>query len=99
LSRTIRHHSCVTHPGSAIGPAGSPRPSSLAAGNSNEDIEMLEFAEASGKPFLNLLLHHDDAAREYAFDKEAKESLQLARERGWMVVSMKEDFATVFPWR
>ena len=60
---------------------------------------MLEFAEASGKPFLNLLLHYDDAARKYAYDKGAEESLQLARERGWTVVSMKEDFATVFPWK
>jgi hypothetical protein len=44
-----------------------------------------------------LLRHHDDAAREYAYDKGAEESLQLAREHGWTVVSMDEDFATVFP--
>ncbi|NJN81696.1 MAG: haloacid dehalogenase-like hydrolase, partial [Caldilineaceae bacterium] len=37
----------------------------LAAGNSNGDIEMLKFAESSGRGFLNLLLHHDDAEREF----------------------------------
>ena len=72
------------------------RPPILAAGNSNGDIEMLEFAEASGKPSLNLLLHHDDAEREYAYDKGADRALQLAKQRGWTVVSMRTDFKTVF---
>ncbi len=74
------------------------RPPIVAAGNSNGDIEMLEFAEASGKPFLNLLLHHDDAGREYAYDKGAERALQLSEERGWTVVSMKDDFRMVFPF-
>ena len=69
----------------------------LAAGNSNGDIEMLEHTQDRQRPWLCLLLHHDDASREYAYNKGAEESLQLARERGWTVVSMKEDFATVFP--
>ena len=72
------------------------RPPILAAGNSNGDIEMLEFAEASGKPFLNLLLHHDDAEREYAYDKGAERALQLSEERSWTVISMKRDFGRVF---
>ena len=74
------------------------RPPIIAAGNSNGDIEMLEFAEASGKPFLNLLLHHDDAEREYAYDEGAERALQLSKERGWTVVSMKDDFKSVFPF-
>jgi phosphoserine phosphatase len=73
------------------------RPPILAAGNSNGDIEMLEFAAASGRPFLNLLLHHDDAEREYAYDQGAERALRLAEERGWTVVSMKDDFRQVFP--
>ena len=72
------------------------RPPLLAAGNSNGDIEMLEFAESSGSLFLNLLLHHDDAEREYAYDEGAERALQLADDRGWTVVSMKEDFNKVF---
>ena len=75
------------------------RPPILTAGNSNGDIEMMEFAEASGKPFLNLLLHHDDAAREYAYDGGAEKALQLAAERNWTVVSMKGDFRALFPFQ
>jgi hypothetical protein len=70
----------------------------LAAGNSNGDIEMLEHAEDERRPWLCLLVHHDDAAREYAYDKGAEKSLQLAQERGWTVISMKDDFKTVFPF-
>jgi phosphoserine phosphatase len=74
------------------------RPPIVAAGNSNGDIEMLELAEASGKPFLNLLLHHDDAEREYAYDEGAERALQLSKERGWTIISMKDDFRSVFPF-
>ena len=74
------------------------RPPVLAAGNSNGDIEMMEYAEASGRPFLNLLLHHDDARREYAYNAGAEKALRLAGERNWTVVSMKDDFRTVFPF-
>ena len=70
----------------------------LVAGNSNGDIEMLEHAEDERRPWLCLLLHHDDAAREYAYDQGAEKSLQLAHERGWTVASMKDDFKTVFPF-
>jgi phosphoserine phosphatase len=73
------------------------RPPILAAGNSDGDIEMLEFAESSGLPYLNLLVHHDDALREYAYDNGAEKALQLAGERGWTIISMKDDFARVFP--
>jgi hypothetical protein len=73
------------------------RPPILVGGNSNGDVPMMEFAAASGKPFLNLLLHHDDAEREYAYTRSNERALQVARERGWTVVSMKTDFKQVFP--
>jgi len=72
------------------------RPPILAVGNSNGDIEMLEFAASDEMPNLSLLLHHDDAEREYAYDEGAERALQLADDRGWTVVSMKEDFSKVF---
>jgi len=75
------------------------RPPILAGGNSNGDIEMMEYAEVSGKPFLNLLVHHDDAEREYAYDGGAERALRLAKERSWTVVSMKDDFRSVFPFQ
>ena len=69
----------------------------LAFGNSNGDIEMLELATSGAGPGLALLLHHDDAEREFAYDTGAERSLTTAAASGWTVVSMKNDFATVFP--
>jgi len=62
----------------------------LAAGNSDGDIAMLETAR------FGLLLHHDDSDREFAYDEGAEKALAAARAGGWTVVSMKEDFKTVF---
>lgn len=72
------------------------RPPIVAVGNANGDVEMMEFAQASGKPFLNLLLRHDDAAREYAYDQGAERVVQLAAERGWLTISMKNDWQHIF---
>jgi phosphoglycolate phosphatase-like HAD superfamily hydrolase len=64
----------------------------MAAGNSDGDIHMLKYA-GSG---LRLLVHHDDAEREYAYDGGSEKALQLAAQDGWLVVSMKHDWKTVF---
>jgi phosphoglycolate phosphatase-like HAD superfamily hydrolase len=64
----------------------------VAAGNSDGDIHMLKYA-GSG---LRLLVHHDDAEREYAYDGGSKKALQLAVQGGWTIVSMKHDWKTVF---
>jgi phosphoserine phosphatase len=68
----------------------------VAAGNSNGDIPMLDYTRRSDKPTLRLLLLHDDAEREFAYVSGADSALQRAAEEGWTVVSMKNDFATVF---
>lgn len=73
------------------------RPPILTGGNSNGDIHMMEFATAGERPFLNLLLHHDDAKREYAYIGGAERALKLAQEHRWTVISMKQDFKVVFP--
>jgi len=62
----------------------------LAAGNSDGDIAMLETAR------FGLLVHHDDAVREFAYDGGAEQALAEATRRGWTVASMKDDFATIF---
>jgi len=62
----------------------------FAGGNADVDIEMLESAR------FGLLVNHDDAEREFAYTKGAEVSLAKAKELGWMVVSMKNDWATVF---
>jgi phosphoglycolate phosphatase-like HAD superfamily hydrolase len=62
----------------------------LAGGNADGDIEMLTVASFS------LLIHHDDPDREFAYVDSAEESVAIARERGWTIVSMKRDWKVVF---
>jgi phosphoserine phosphatase len=62
----------------------------LAGGNADGDVPMLETAR------FGLLLHHDDAEREFAYDEGAETALAEAKDRGWTIVSMKEDFGKVF---
>jgi phosphoserine phosphatase len=68
----------------------------LAAGNSNGDLPMLQFAERAGRPGLRLLVLHDDPAREFDYTTGAEQALQVARSNGWTVVSINHDWATVF---
>lgn len=68
----------------------------LAAGNSNGDIPMLEFAQHPDKPSLRLLLLHDDNEREFAYTAGAERALELAGKNGWTLVSMKNDWTTIF---
>jgi phosphoserine phosphatase len=70
----------------------------LAAGNSNGDIAMLEFTRHDDRPFLPLLLLHDDAAREFDYTAGAEQALEQAEATdAWTVVSMKRDWGAVFP--
>jgi hypothetical protein len=71
----------------------------IVVGNEDGDLPLLEVTAASNGPRLLILIHHDDAEREYAYDKGAERALRTAREHGWTVVSMKRDFATIFPTR
>ncbi len=62
----------------------------LAGGNADVDIEMLESARFA------LLINHDDAEREFAYTSSAEASLARAEELGWTVVSMKDDWSTLY---
>jgi phosphoglycolate phosphatase-like HAD superfamily hydrolase len=68
----------------------------LAAGNSNGDIPMLQFTRQEDKPFLQLLVLHDDVEREFDYTSGAEQALQNAARDGWPVVSIRHDWATVF---
>jgi phosphoglycolate phosphatase-like HAD superfamily hydrolase len=68
----------------------------LAGGNSNGDIPMLDFCQHAGKPFLRLLVLHDDEAREFDYTVGAEQALERAAKDGWTVVSISSDWATVF---
>lgn len=63
----------------------------FAAGNSNGDIEMLEFTNG-----LRLLVRHDDAEREFDYVAGAERALELAASQRWTVASMKTDWTTIF---
>jgi phosphoserine phosphatase len=74
----------------------------IAFGNSDGDFEMLEWTTAGEGPRLGAYIHHDDAEREWAYDRDSsigrlERGLDEAGERGWLVVSMRDDWATVFP--
>jgi len=74
----------------------------LAFGNSDGDLPMLQYVSSGPGPNLVLYLHHDDAEREYAYDRQSSfgkldKGLDEAAKKGWPVVSMKADWKTVFP--
>jgi hypothetical protein len=74
----------------------------LAFGNSDGDFEMLEWTTAGDGPRLGLIVHHDDAAREFAYDRDSHigrldRGLDEAETRGWVVVSMQNDWLKVWP--
>lgn len=74
----------------------------FACGNSPGDREMLEYAMAGPGPSLSLLVDHDDADREYAYQGQAgsfdsEGSLpDIGRSLGWTIVSMRDDWSQVF---
>jgi len=68
----------------------------VAGGNSNGDIPMLRYAGGRARPALRLLVLHDDPEREFDYTAGAEQSLEQAEQEGWTVVSVKNDWATVF---
>ena len=68
----------------------------LAAGNSNGDLEMLTFSGGPSLPALRLLVLHDDAQREFDYVAGAEKALDAAQSQGWTIVSMKNDWRTIF---
>jgi hypothetical protein len=74
----------------------------MAFGNSDGDFQMLEWTTTGKGPRFALILHHDDAAREYAYDRgshigKLDKGLDAAPQRGWTVVSMKTDWKSIYP--
>jgi phosphoglycolate phosphatase-like HAD superfamily hydrolase len=68
----------------------------LAGGNSNGDVPMLDFTQHADKPFLRLLVRHDDAEREFAYTTGAEQALERAAAERWTVVSVRDDWISVF---
>jgi hypothetical protein len=89
-------------PGKPVGISRSiGRRPALAFGNSDGDYQMLQYTTAGDGPHMGLLLHHDDAEREFSYDRDSMigrldKGLNDASANGWHIVSMKNDFAEVF---
>jgi hypothetical protein len=71
-----------------------------AFGNSDGDLQMLQWTTGDG-PRFGLIVHHTDAEREWAYDRDAHvgkldQALDAAGPAGWVVVSMKDDWKTIF---
>lgn len=71
----------------------------LAAGNSNGDIPMLRLSDANFRTSLCMLVNHDDATREFDYTAGAEDALKIAQDRGWVVVSVKNDWRKVFAFQ
>ena len=75
-----------------------------AFGNSDGDLEMLQWTAAGEGARFMLLVHHTDAEREWSYDRKSKigrlnKALDEARTKGWTVVDMKEDWKVVYPFQ
>ena len=70
----------------------------LACGNSDGDLAMFQYTGANPGPSLILLLVHDDAEREYDYLDGTDAVMTAAAQSPWMFVSMKRDFARMFPF-
>ena len=76
----------------------------LAFGNSDSDMQMIEYTMGGEGRRLGLFVHHTDAAREFAYDRKSHvgtldKALDQAAANGWIIVDMKKDWKTVFPAR
>jgi hypothetical protein len=74
----------------------------MAFGNSDGDFQMLEWTTSGSGARFGLLIHHTDAGREFAYDRDSSigrlsKGLDEAAAKGWTVVDMKDDWKTVFP--
>lgn len=75
-----------------------------AFGNSDGDLEMLQWTTEAGGRRLGVVVHHTDADREYAYDRQSRvgkldKALDAASVDRWTVVDMKRDWKTIFPAR
>lgn len=73
------------------------------SGNSDGDLQMMQYTDSNEAPSFMLYLHHTDAEREWAYDRESHigrldKGLDEAREKGWTVIDMKADWKVIYPF-
>ncbi|MCR9210940.1 MAG: haloacid dehalogenase-like hydrolase [bacterium] len=74
----------------------------LAAGNSDGDWQMLQYTTIGHSPSFALIVHHTDGEREWAYDRQSHigqldKALDDAKQKGWTVVDMKQDWKSIYP--
>jgi hypothetical protein len=72
-------------------------------GNSDGDLQMLQWTAAGTGPRFLLLVHHTDSEREWAYDRDSHigrldQALDEANNRGWTLADMKEDWKIIYPF-
>ena len=75
----------------------------ISIGNSDGDIQMLEWCSSNEKASLSGFVHHTDAKREWAYDKNTNtgklnRGLSLAKKNSWMLIDMKKDWKVIYPF-
>jgi hypothetical protein len=74
----------------------------FASGNSDGDLQMMQWTASNTYKSFMLYLHHTDGEREWAYDRESHigrldKGLDEAREKGWTVIDMKKDWKVIYP--
>lgn len=74
----------------------------MAFGNSDGDLQMLQWTTSGAGPRFGLLVHHTDAQREWAYDRNSQmgtlnKALDAAPKNGWVVLDMQKDWNTIYP--
>jgi hypothetical protein len=75
----------------------------FASGNSDGDLQMMQWTDSNKYPSFQLYLHHTDSEREWAYDRESHigrldKGLDEAGEKDWTVIDMKNDWKVVYPF-
>ncbi len=76
----------------------------FASGNSDGDLQMLQWTDSNSYQSFQLYLHHTDAEREWAYDRNSSigrldKGLDEAIEKGWTIIDMKNDWKIVYPFQ
>lgn len=76
----------------------------FASGNSDGDLQMMQWTDSNTYKSFQLYLHHTDADREWAYDREShigqfNKGLDEALEKGWTIIDMKNDWKTIYPFQ
>lgn len=76
----------------------------FASGNSDGDLQMLQWAASNNHKSFMLYLHHTDSVREWAYDRDSHigrldKGLDEARAKGWTVIDMQKDWKVIFPFK